>query len=572
MSKKHVLTTLTVVLSAFPAYGQEISIKPTSIGSYQLDKARSIWASASNDTNANRTVDWQFRYAPHLVIGSVDGKIPFKEVSFPKHKQLLVPIHIDSDLASTVAYETLKTESRYNIQKQNVRVLEMESINIQLINKDLHLPADVKISETTIPFGFGRRTVNLGVHVPERDGGTDLEKLKAWLRVAPIQITWNFNAKEITENRFQLSLESLARTSLKSKLDGVGGNTVYIHRDDLREIVKNVKNEINMNSFIENFSKTDTNLFDESLFKSLLERWKDKIENNIDNFSNNVIQSTFNKDDLKPDVIRSEINKLVDEYKDKKHYVVNHEYDAEGSANVFKVISGKLKGKAKWSRDELREIFRKHDIEIQFEGEKIVPKKIWLVQANKGDFTSSNSFVLVNAYSVNKKESISDRFKIDELKRYPVDILNPPRVCERKPEICKAEDWDMERGVCTKYFVKINSPSHKANEVFATGRFNCIPRGQLVRVTFSAYMKMENYDTKIPEDSCGFNYTFGAKGAYQEACGKYRASTKATVTEILPVHESSGVDWVLVQKGCRHRGSASRCSASGSIELSYNNN
>ena len=98
-------------------------------------------------------------------------------------------------------------------------------------------------------------------------------------------------------------------------------------------------------------------------------------------------EAIFNPKDLVTDRIEKELNESFTF--DREEYRRKLKADGTSGGNVSIgpwQFGGELKGS--YSKDEFESLLKQHAIEAQWEGDRIIVKKIWLQVVNMGDFTS----------------------------------------------------------------------------------------------------------------------------------------------------------------------------------------
>ena len=90
--------------------------------------------------------------------------------------------------------------------------------------------------------------------------------------------------------------------------------------------------------------------------------------------------------DLAPDVIEHELNKSFTYDEGKREYRLKADGAIGGSVSIGPIsFGGNTKGS--YSKRKFQSFLRQHQLEVQFDGKKIIPKKIWLQVVNTGDFS-----------------------------------------------------------------------------------------------------------------------------------------------------------------------------------------
>lgn len=168
------------------------------------------------------------------------------------------------------------------------------------------------------------------------------------------------------------------------------GRKDYISRNDLRNLLRSVKEETTISAMIE-----DPDRFDQSLLNSLLERWSNRVS--TDKFDELSWSSTYNSDDLKPDVITRELNKIFKYDERTDQFKREENYEASGSGGYMD-ITASASGKASFKKDELKKLLKQLDITVEIEGNMIVAKSVDVYRINWADFDDTKSYVSVVSY------------------------------------------------------------------------------------------------------------------------------------------------------------------------------
>ena len=152
--------------------------------------------------------------------------------------------------------------------------------------------------------------------------------------------------------------------------------------DTTRKLTLSAANQLNAVSIIE-----DPSNFSQELFNSILSQSQTVTAD--DSFWNDErAKATYNSDDLKPDVVTREINKMFTKESGKDEWHFNASASANGS--LLGMIGGGVSGSL--SGSQLHEFLKEHNIESDIQGNKIIPKSIQLQQVNIADFLSKYNF------------------------------------------------------------------------------------------------------------------------------------------------------------------------------------
>jgi hypothetical protein len=234
--------------------------------------------------------------------------------------------------------------------------------------------------------------------------------------------------KQSKKNTLTIEYNQLADYNIIDKLFGDSEST-YVLRNQISDLSQEVFNTLRIREEYEIGEKA----FKENFVDDLIKKASESMYKPVD--FNKALQSLskYNMEDIKPDVIKSEFEKLFEVKKngDKKHIVLNKEhYDKkfnkdsenyEGSASgsgwgVEVSLSAKVatdreqlwENSGKSLDDQLEELNRESTNEIEWkrEGERIIPKSIKLSKLVKAKLKNGFSLERVR---IEKKEVSFER-------------------------------------------------------------------------------------------------------------------------------------------------------------------
>jgi hypothetical protein len=232
-----------------------------------------------------------------------------------------------------------------------------------------------------------------------------------------IEYEFSFSARKSQQNWIKFTLKDLKSSKLFIELSGVGSSSIYVHRDDLRKLVDRITDQINFNAVIE---KPDN--FEEGLLDKLLARWN-TVESSK-NFDDMKWQSTYNKDDLKPDVITKGLNEMFTYHQTEEQWKYNGSFSSSGKAGLFEFLSAEGSLGGSYSNEGLKKLLDQHYIKAEFEGNKIVAKSIDLRQVNISDFNQEAEFMSVKTF-VEPSEKVKSEGFIDLSRVVPLQTIYP---------------------------------------------------------------------------------------------------------------------------------------------------
>ena len=378
-----------IILSALKVEGQnEFIYKENAVASFTMgDQKFDIWASISN--NPSKPTLWQFRYQP-LFIPVFDNNGVIFSSSYKIGNKLRVKFQLilDSSWAVSEAYKQLKLaypNEDVKISMKNISSINLKSISFTL--PDLAtISSTAKIVNSTIKSGLtGKRRIFVEI---EDDNETKIKIIKDQLPNTNLYYSVSLDVIRATQNNVFISFKKLKTSKLYTDLKKLPGGTEikYIQIDDLRKLCENILQEISIDGII-----ADRSEFKEDIIITILDKWSSaSITNSFDSLK---YSSTFNAEDLKPDILTKAFDKVFDHIEGTTHYI--HKNNTEigiKAGGLFGLVNTEANVKTEWSEDELKTLMTKHDIEASFEGYKITVKSVKVKQVNISDFESNNNF------------------------------------------------------------------------------------------------------------------------------------------------------------------------------------
>jgi hypothetical protein len=385
----------------------DITVLSVDIGHFDYGhKIIHVYENSRNQAEYRNTPErWQFVIEPLLSTikgeaDTIDYKVysldpiirksgGYSTLSYAKHR-VLIPLRLRSDTALEQALNVILA-AYPNIDKcklgwQNVDVLPLTDITISI--SDIEAPdglfvKNAKIHAPSQSFLTSPKELYLSFDIWEKDDSPDKE-LRRFLDFVPfMQITAvvSFSVKSTKFNLTTIVADKLKGTDLYAKLSGNGG-IGYVSRTDLRTLTQKAANQLTANAIVE-----DPASFDQDLFRSLIAASQTATADEAF-FNSQAGKQTYNADDLKPDVVTSEINKLYtkDSGKDEWHF----NSSASTNANLLGMISGGASGSM--STSQLHEFLKERNIDNEITGNKIIAKSVQIEQVNLSQFLSSYNF------------------------------------------------------------------------------------------------------------------------------------------------------------------------------------
>jgi GTP-binding protein EngB required for normal cell division len=362
----------------------------TEIAAFDFNKqTKRIWEATNNRPDSSQT--WQFRYDPLFIPEIRNNQLVISSEQWSEGSwRTSLTILLDNDEARKLAYQSvcnLYPEQARKIQRSSVFALQIPYIKINL--PDLgKVVAEARIIKDYFEFAQPSQEFTIKIESPNRATALKIEKS---LPSMTLEYEFSVSARKSQQNTVKFSLQKLKSSKLYAKLQGLG-NIAYVHRDDLRKLLEGIHTEVSFDAVIEKPEHFEAGLLDK-----LLTYWNQSESSK--NFDETKWQSTYHRDDLKPDILTKELNKIFTKDENESHWKFNPNADVNADVNAdagaLTQIQGKLAGKLSLSNDDLKKVLREHNIEANIEGTKIEAKSIDLHQVNLADFNERTELISV---------------------------------------------------------------------------------------------------------------------------------------------------------------------------------
>jgi hypothetical protein len=179
-------------------------------------------------------------------------------------------------------------------------------------------------------------------------------------------------------------MTDLRKTDLYEKLNGLGTNEVYVHRDDLKKLFDHISRELDMYSVIEVPEQVD-----DAYYRAMLTDWSKEVNIQMAAFDS-IKGSTWNAKDLDPTVIERSLNKEFTWDEGERRWKHNAGGSTGGGFSFLGILSAQGELQGSYSDEGLERSLKKHGIEASFIGRRIVPKSLDLQRINMGDFAKES--------------------------------------------------------------------------------------------------------------------------------------------------------------------------------------
>jgi len=366
-------------------------ISSSEIGSFPFgDKALRIWASTRNASDARQ---WQFRYdplfAPEITAASKLA-LATRSLNSGAEWRTSLTIYVDTPDARAHALAVLKEIDKSqadNLQPGGVFVLPISSVTVSLPDLAVLYPSTHLV---TSEFNFATPPTEFTIQISSPDQAT-AKKLEADLPSFTISYKFTFAATQVQRNWMQFSMKTLKDSKLFAKLNGLGTTTVYVHRDDVRNLIDNIADQVHFQETVENPAD-----FDAALLDKLLNRWNTTVDST--SFDDAKWKSTYNSDDLRPNQITKALNSIFSYDAESKQWKTNFSTQDSANASVLDILKVGGSLQASYSNEGLNAFLKQHAINSDIEGNQIVAKSLDLQQVNLSDFDDTTNVVSVKTF------------------------------------------------------------------------------------------------------------------------------------------------------------------------------
>ncbi|MCP1829769.1 hypothetical protein J2R76_006469 [Bradyrhizobium sp. USDA 4532] len=410
--KKMLMSLIICCATSVTAHGQtagmsDITVLSVDVGRFEWgNKIIHVYENTRNQSVAATAIEkWQFVIEPLLSTRkTANGEIEYQKflmdplvVKHGKHEHLkrrnrvLVPLDLITndardralDAITFVYPNSVKPPKDCRLGRSNVDILPLVEITIS--SSDIERPdgmmaRNVAIAEKTQSFLTAPKQLFLKFDVWEKDNSGEEEVLDRFLKFLPfmqLDATVSFSVKSTKFNIAAIDIEKLKNTKLWIDLNGSGG-VGTVSRHDLRTLAQEAAVSVRGT-----FTVEDPASFDQSFIQGLLSSARD-VTADERFFQSEQGKSTYNADDLKPDTITKELNKVWTKDQGKDEWTLNTSSSA--NASFLDIISAGASGSL--STSKLKEWLKEHSIESDIQGNKIIAKSIALKQVNLSDFAS----------------------------------------------------------------------------------------------------------------------------------------------------------------------------------------
>jgi len=338
---------------------------------------------------------WQFRYEPLFIPRiKIDGSLNAEINKVGQRWQIRLPIYLYTRESSRLAYEKLKEVYSWNPTiKMQIDPSNVTAFNVKNITSTIDLTGIIpnanlqtrRLNLTSTPSSF-----DIIIYVPNKE---QAEAVTSALPHLQISYDMSFSAKTLKHNFVEVKRSELRTSALFAALNGLpGGVEKYVHRDDARSLSEGISTSLAVSGIIENPDELD-----KTLLEKVLSTFSTDARANLETFDDEKWKSTYNSDDLKPDVITSQLEKMFTKTEGQDEWKYNANASISGKASFLDILSGESNIAGSYTQEGLRKRLEERDIEVQFDGNKIIAKSVKVSRMNLSTFSNEEVFTSVMA-------------------------------------------------------------------------------------------------------------------------------------------------------------------------------
>jgi hypothetical protein len=323
-------------------------------------------------------------------VGSLPATEKTKKEGAPlqeKHR-VLVPLELINDNARDQALGVVLQrypQAKCKIGPSNIDVLPLveATFKVQDVENGGFLSKNTFLRSQSEGFLTSPKQTYLyfDVFANASKGDSEIDQFIRFFPFLQIEANVSFSVKSTKFNISTITADKLKDSTLFVKLNGTGG-VGTVSRNDLRNLVQEAVSHLKVFAIVE-----DPASFSQDLFNSIIASAQTVTADEAF-FNTQLGKETYNADDLKPDVVTREINKLFEKDSGKDQWKFNS--SAKANANVLNIIGGGFEGSL--SGEQLKEWLKEHQVESDIQENKIIAKSIRLEQVNIGKFLSNFNF------------------------------------------------------------------------------------------------------------------------------------------------------------------------------------
>ncbi len=419
------VTLFLLVLTVYSSAQDEFTQNPVEIAQFKFQNIYyRVLASPQNKDEKNLE-EFQFRYDPAFLLKTKEnGDLDITEFQTAKGFKVRLRIVLASnqitDMARDAIYHNVpRLKGKLN-QASNVAPLIPYRICANIVgisdypNSHIELGADSV--DNPVP-GNCTSVANtptdllLDIVTPNKAAADQI--ISELIPHSQILFRMDVTSQSVKRNALAIKYEVLKTSNLFATLNGLNppSKEAYVHRDDLRRLSENIEREIQIDGTIE-----DPDKFKDDLIEKIISQFARPTDADVASFDGEKLKSTFHPDDLKPDKITEDLNKIF-EKRDDTWQVKNAGSNSKDGKIGYDGFELGLDLKNSYSSDELQKHLSEHDITAEFKGEKIVVKSIKLQKVNLNAFDDKSEFVSRFAYLKDIKGTRSGTIDVENMLR-----------------------------------------------------------------------------------------------------------------------------------------------------------
>ena len=380
-----------VLHCSLAANAADFVIAPSELTSFRYGgRTYRVWESVRN---AERPMSQrQFRYDPVVMLETEsDGRPHVVVTSVGADRRANLVLHLDTADAQELAWKAVQVAlglTARDIPRENVFSLPIETVVFGVAPDPRPNPP---------ASGFTLLTTKRDFAVPEQRTSVtfavdqSIPQAEIADRISLVELTYQLTLPVRGARRsFQrVSLDQLRQTTLLARLDGLGTTEVYVHRDDLRHLAE-TSNLVEHNEIVTD----DPSFSARSIADSILKRFAESVSTDTQAWAEEKWAATYNAEDLRPDRIEHELNRVLTKVSDKRLWTLHKESGGGGGFSVFGVLSASGGGSSTYDEKQIRDYMMDHDVHVEYDGNLWRAKSVRVMRLNLAQLRSSHEHLV----------------------------------------------------------------------------------------------------------------------------------------------------------------------------------
>ena len=212
-------------------------------------------------------------------------------------------------------------------------------------------------------------------HAPKESEMKAVQHFSDTLPFLNVTLTTAYNVRSADIGGTNVILKSIKQTSLYAKLNGDGGQTMLVTRDDLRKLSMSAAEEL-----YAEYRGVRTPRCSADFVNDVLDHFKDETKIEAGKFTPEMLKTTYNPNDVNPEEVQKTFDKNISSSSSKDNVSIS---TGGGVSFLGFGANGNLSG------NYFKEAAESHDIEAEWNGTRWIAKSVKVLQVNISEFATN---------------------------------------------------------------------------------------------------------------------------------------------------------------------------------------